>query len=660
MVNIRVFNKLALTMFLIVCFAKVGYSRQAELESPNGKIRVDVNIDRAISYSVSFNGKPLILPSKLSLDVEKIGVLGLNPQVQSITKTGVSDLLRPVLPTKNNVIKDSYNRLVIDFSGNYSVIFRAYDDGVAYRFVTNFNEPITINQEQVCYNFPDNNFTYFPQEENYISHNQRIYEYLAIDKVVGKQCILPVMVVNDGIKLLITEADLEDYPGLYLYGGEDGKSFQGKHPGYVLEYHIKKDHRGRQDRQSVIDKRADYIAKVEGARVYPWRVCIIAQEDAQLLESEMIYKLGSPCRIEDTSWIEPGKVAWDWYNYNNLYGVDFRAGVNTETYKYYIDFASKYGIEYVILDEGWYKLGDLFDINPDMDMDELFKYAKQKNVGIILWVVWKTLEDQMDEALDKFALWGAKGIKVDFMQRDDQAMVQYYYRVAQEAAKRKLLVNFHGCYKPEGLRRTYPNVLTREAVEGLEANKWSEGVTPDHNLTLPFTRMAAGPMDYTPGAMVNAQKVNFRDVFNRPMSQGTRAHQLAMYVIYESPMQMLADSPSHYLREPQIMEYLSAVPAVWDEMKVLEAKISDYIVMAKRSGEDWYIGAMCDWTAREFDTELSFLGKGKYTAHIYKDGINADRYGSDYKYESKKVTNKDTMKINLAPGGGCAVRFTKD
>jgi alpha-glucosidase len=372
----------------------------------------------------------------------------------------------------------------------------------------------------------------------------------------------------------------------------------------------------------------------------------------------MIYKLAKPCQLDDTSWIKPGKVAWDWWNWNNIYGVDFRAGINTETYKYYIDFASKYGIEYVILDEGWYKLGNLLDVVPEINVEELVTHGKEKNVGIILWVIWKTLDDQLEEALDQFVKWGVKGIKVDFMQRDDQWMVNYYYKIAREAAKRHLLVDFHGAYKPTGLIRTYPNVLTSEGVRGLENSKWSkDDPSPGHNVTIPFIRMLAGPMDYTPGAMLNATKEPFRPVFNRPMSQGTRCHQLAMYVVYESPLQMLCDSPSNYLKEAECMDFFSRVPTVWDDTKVLDAKVGEYVLITRRSGNEWYVGAMTNWTARELEVDFSFLDAGNYTIEIYQDGINADRNAMDYKKVVRTVTKNEKLNIHLAPGGGWVGRL---
>jgi alpha-glucosidase len=369
----------------------------------------------------------------------------------------------------------------------------------------------------------------------------------------------------------------------------------------------------------------------------------------------MIYKLAKPSDPKiDFSWVKPGKVAWDWWNGNNIYGVDFRAGINTTTYKYYIDFAAKFGIEYIILDEGWYKIGDLLTPNPDMDIPEIVKYGNEKNVGIIPWAIWKTLDDQFEPAMEMFSKLGVKGIKIDFMQRDDQPVVNYYYKVAREAAKRKFLIDFHGAYKPTGLYRTFPNIISNEGVKGLEHSRWSKDITPDYCVTLPFIRMLAGPMDFTPGAMVNSTQRTFRDVFDTPMSQGTRCQQLAMYVVYESPLQMLADNPVHYYREPECMEFLSDVPSVWDDTKVLDAKVSEYVLMARRNGNKWFVGAMTNWTPRDFTVDFSFLPEGEYKIDIWKDGINADRNANDYKKISQTVNKNTKLDIHLAPGGGWA------
>ena len=390
-----------------------------------------------------------------------------------------------------------------------------------------------------------------------------------------------------------------------------------------------------------------------GTRTFPWRIIGVAENDADLITNQLVYLLAKPSEVSDTSWIKPGKVAWDWYNANKIDGVNFKSGINTETYKYYIDFASKYGIEYIILDEGWYKLGNLLEVVPEMNIEELVAYGKQKNVGIILWVVWKTLDDQFTPAFNQFTKWGIKGLKVDFMQRDDQPVMNFYEKVCREAAKRKMLVDFHGAIRPAILTRTWPNLLTTEGVRGLEQTKWSKLANPEHNVTIPFTRMLLGPMDYTPGAMVNSgNEKNFAAIFERPMSLGTRCHQLAMYVVYESALQMLADSPSHYLREPEIMNFLGPVPSVWHETKVLHAKISDSIVIARRHDQDWYIGAMTDWTPRELQINFSFLPNGTWQLEEYQDGPNADRVGSDYKRLTSIVNNKTKLWIKLAGGGG--------
>ena len=406
------------------------------------------------------------------------------------------------------------------------------------------------------------------------------------------------------------------------------------------------------DRDVRVVRSADYLAETQGNRSYPWRVLIIAHEDRQLLESEMVYKLAKPCELPDTDWIRPGKVAWDWWNALNIYGVDFKSGVNTATYKYYIDFASKNGLEYIILDEGWYDLKDIMKVVPEIDMDELLAYGRQKNVGIILWTTWKALEDKMTEAMDRFEKWGIKGIKVDFMQRDDQWMVNFYYRTARLAGRHKLLVDYHGAYKPTGWIRTLPNVVSSEGVKGLENLKWSRLPDPEHNLTLPFTRMVAGPMDYTPGAMINKDSASFNIDFGAPMSLGTRCQQLALYVVFESPLQMLADNPSNYEREPGCMEFLRQVPSVWDETRVLQAAMGDYVALARRNGTTWYLAAMTDWTGRDLDISLGFLGQGNFQMDVWQDGVNVDKYAADFQRQQQSVTAASRVKIRLAGGGG--------
>ena len=629
------------------------------IASPENTVKLIVSVDEDIKYAVSVHDKLIMDASTLSLTVNDNVVLGKNPKVIKSKKQSVNQILEPELRIKSKLIKDSFNELTLSFKGQYAVIFRVYDNGVAYRFKTRFKNDITVVDESAVFNFNGDNHIYFPREKEFQSHNERLYEFNKLDTLsTNDLCSLPTLITADKTRVLITETALLDYPGMWLTG-ETGNTLKAKFPPYALEQKV--DHRRwKDDRDIRVSKPANFIAKTKGKRSFPWRVICIANEDADLITNQLSYQLAEPCKIENTSWIKPGRVAWDWWNYNNVYGVDFRAGVNTDTYKYYIDFASKYGIEYIILDEGWYVLGDVLDIVPEVDVQELINYGKSKNVGVILWVTWSSLDQKLIEALDTFKSWGAKGLKVDFMQRDDQWMVNYYERVARECAKRELLVDFHGSYKPAGLRRTYPNVLTREGVKGAENNKWADYITPEHNLTLPFIRMVAGPMDYTPGAMVNAQKENFAITWNRPMSMGTRAHQVAMYTLFESPLQMLCDNPSNYMKEHETTKFIAQIPAVWDDTKVLHAKIGTYLALARKNGDTWFVGAMNNQEARTLNIDFSFLEEGNYTVEIFKDGINADRYASDYKIETKQITNKDSIKAQLAKGGGWSAIITQN
>ena len=635
----------------------VSFGAEYEVASPDENLQLKVDVKEKIYYSVIHKSKQLLNRSGISMTLSQGKVLGANPKVLEVKHRSVDKKLFPAVRVKSKVIADRYNEMSVEFEGQFALVFRVYDDGVAYRFVTRIDKEIRVISEEVTYNLAEYYSIYFPQEEKYRTHSERAYQYIKLSSISDKMmCSLPALVdANNGSKVLVTEAHLEDYPGMFLHGGAN-HSLYGQFAAYPLA------HKVWDPWKITVPKRADYIAKTNGRRSYPWRVLIVAETDSELLLSQMVYKLAKPSRIKDASWIKPGKVSWDWWNAINLYGVDFKAGINTQTYKYYIDFAAKYGIEYTMLDEGWYDEaeGDLTRVIDEMDMKELFRYAKSRNVGIIVWVNWKHLEDQLAAAMEQFERWGAKGLKVDFMQMDDQWMVNYYYKIAAEASKRHMLVDFHGSYKPAGLRRTYPNVMTREGVLGLEHSKWSNNANPEHNVTIPFIRMVAGPMDYTPGAMVNAQERNFRPVKHRPMSMGTRCHQLAMYVVYESPLQMLADSPSNYLKEQECMEFLARVPAVWDETVVLDAKVADYVMLARKSAEQWYVGAMTDWTPRELTIDFSFLAPGRYTIDIYADGINADRYGNDYRKNTAKVSAADKMKIKLAPGGGWAAIISPD
>ena len=636
-------------LLLFFCLAQPSSAKSFELKSPDEKILIKISTSDSTCFSVFYNDIEVVRLTYIYLKTGSGSTFGFNSKVKNHHTGEINEIIFPAIPDKYKEISNHCNQLSINFKDKFGLIFRAYNDGVAYRFTTNLKNDITIVDEGLTLQFSSTDSIYFPEEESFLTHSERAYPYLAIKDITEDQmCCLPALVCrSDGIRIALLESDLLDYPGLYLTGNPtNGASLKSTFPKYPITEEQKN------DRTVVVTKTADFIAKTEGARSYPWRAMIITDNDGDLIESNMVYKLATPNKLTDFFWIQPGKVAWDWWNALNLYNVDFESGLNTDTYKYYIDFAPAYGIEYIILDEGWSDTEDLSSINPDIDIPGLMEYAKSKNVGIILWVVWLTLDEQLEETLNQFEAWGVKGIKVDFMQRDDQIMVNYYEKIAKEAAKRKLLVDFHGSYKPTGLRRTYPNVLTREGVRGLEWNKWSNVITPDHDLTIPFTRMLAGPMDFTPGAMINAGEDHFEAHFSRPMSQGTRCHQLAMYVIYDSPLQMLADSPSNYKKESGVMDFLSKVPSVWNDTKVLKAKIGDYLVMARKHNDKWYIGGMTDWSPNTFAIDLSFLGPGTHTLSYWADGINASKNAIDYQKGKILVNNKDQISIKMGPGGG--------
>ncbi len=591
----KIFAPLLLSVLLIAVFRESGAAQASyDLHSPDGRIEIRIRTTGQIRYDVVLKGRAVLENCTLTLDVEHTK-LGAQPKVMDAKPRSFDQVVEPVVRQKFAKIRDYYNELRLSMEGGYAVVFRAYNEGAAYRFETSMaKEKVKIYGEESSFNFASNFMVYYPQEDSFFSHNERKYLPQHLSEIAPEfLATLPAVVdVGEGAKVAIAESDVDSYPGLWLKG-TSGNALAATFPPYPLKESLTR------DRDYRVVESADYIAVTAGARTFPWRVIGIADRDGDLLTNQIIYLLEKPSQVQDTSWIKPGKVAWDWWNFNNVYGVDFKAGVNTETYKYYIDFAAKYGLPYIILDEGWYKLGNVLDVVPEINMEELTAYAKQKNVGMILWVVWKTLDDQLIPALDQFQKWGVKGIKVDFMQRSDQILIDYYYRVSRECAKRKMLVDFHGDQKPATMTRTWPNLISTEGVRGMEWSKWSADSEPKHNVTLPFTRMFLGPMDYTPGAMRNATKLTFAPIFGQPMALGTRCHQLAMYVVFESPLQMLSDSPSNYLREPEAMEFLSAVPTEWDETRVLDARIAEYVAVARRNGKDWYVGAMTDWTAKE-------------------------------------------------------------
>lgn len=649
--------KRALIFFAALLAFQQGNSQNFEAESPNKKLKLSVDVGKEISWSVTLGDKVVIDKVVVGMDFLKASDVDVNSKLKKHSATTNSSIIHPAIPHKDAAIKDEYNQLTLLFKSNVQLNFRVYDDGIAYQFLDKGKKEKTVVTEDLSITFPDGTKTFFPKEDKMYSHNERLYLDTSLANLSAKDfCSLPVVFDTNGTKILFTETALHDYPGMFLKANGN-TTVDAIFPKYVIKAIDKSD---SPDRNQLITEEADFIARTARKMTYPWRVFIISDDDRTLVESNLTYQLSRPLAIDNTDWIKPGKVAWDWYNANNIYGVDFESGLNTNTYKYYIDFASANGIEYVILDEGWTKsTTEILEFNPDIDVNELVAYGKEKGVELILWVLWKPLDANLDEILETYESWGVKGVKVDFMQRNDQYMVSSYERIAKKCAELELLVDFHGSFKPSGLRRMYPNVINYEGVKGSENNKWSSDITSDHNVTIPFIRMAAGPMDYTPGAMVNEHVENHLIRFDRPMSVGTRAHQVAMYVVYEAPLQMLCESPSRYYEEQETVDFIVQIPTVWEETIVLHGAIGDYIAVARRNGNKWYIGAMTDKSPRELQLDLSFLKEGTFTMNVFKDGVNTNRFAEDYTLETIKVNKNSKIKMQLAAGGGWSAIISK-
>lgn len=646
-------NKMMIGVTVLLVGASVGLAERYELRSPDGTVGVAVEVGERIDFAVLVDGGTVTEVAGLSLTTADRDVMGVNARVTRVDRDAVSREVRPEIREKNAVIPERYNELTLTFEVGFALTFRAYDNGVAYRFSTSLPGEVVVASERAGFRFADSASVICQKEKSFRSAYEAPYSEQVIGELKAEDlCCLPLLVTQEGgPRVLITESDLRDYPGMWLRG-TGGASLKAAFAGYPLD----ESYEGSPYVHGRVTRHADYIARTSGTRTYPWRIIAIARNDGDLIVNQLVYLLAPPLALDDVSWIKPGVVTFDWWGRRNIYGVDFKAGINTATAKYFIDFASEFGFEYFLFDDGWTDGADLFKIHPDLDMEAVCAYAKQKNVGVMLWVIWATLDRQCEAALDRFAEWGIRGIKIDFMNRDDQKMVDFCYRIAREAAKRHMVIDFHGAYKPAGLRRAYPNVLTREGLIEVEQNGWSDQANPEHHTLLPFIRMVAGPMDYIPGTMNNAQKHKFRPVGDRPMGLGTRAHDIALFVILESPMQMLPDAPSDYYRERECTEFIAQIPLEWDETRVLEAKVGDYVVLARRRGDVWFVGAVTDWQPRQFDLRFDFLGPGPYEMEFLRDGVNAATRAIDYRKETRTVTADATMKIDLAPGGGWVAR----
>ena len=646
-------------MALALLFPLLLTAKEITVASPDGRLIATVSIGERITYALTLDGKALLSPSPISMTLKTGEVWGRDSRLLRTRKTSKREHIEVPFGT-TRAIDTEYGETTLYFKGGWGLKFRVYDDAAAYRFFSTKDDTFFIRDEEANFIFPEDFPAFIPYSRStrdpYFNSFENVYARSKLSEFTpGRLAFLPLLVeAHDGIKVCILEADLESYPGLFLTNETGLPRLKGD----FAEYPKKMHQGGHNMLQQVVDEREDYIAKVTGPRDFPWRALLVTREDKELTASNLTYRLADPSRIKDTSWIKPGKVAWEWWNDWNLYGVDFKAGINNDTYKYYIDFASLSGIEYVILDEGWAvnQQADLMQVVPEIDLEELVAYGKERNVGIILWAGYWAFDRDMEEVCRHYSEMGIKGFKIDFMDRDDQVMTDFIYRAAETLARYRLLADFHGMYKPDGIQRTYPNVLNFEGVYGLEQAKWT---TPDDDLvtyevTIPFIRMAAGPMDYTQGAMRNATKANFRAVYSEPMSQGTRCRQLAQYVIFDSPINMLCDSPSNYLRETESLDYIARIPTVWDETIPLDGKVAEYLAIARRKGDVWYVGGMTNWTEREQKVFLSFLPKGKYRLTLFKDGPNASRAAQDYTKEVLETCSSDSLSIRMAPGGGFA------
>jgi len=632
------------------------------LYSPDSSIRLEIKTKEKLSWHL-YSGKEFLAQSSdVDLQLKDQKKLSDKLVVSSHRYTRSNETIIVPIPYRRKMIADKYNQLELIFKEPFSIQFRLYNDGMAYRIGTRFKDSIIIEKENALFEVEANAAIWFA----HIDKRQNVDRFhTSFEAIYAKQNLsaipdtmltyAPVTVsLTNGYHLAISDAGLFDYPGMFLQKKGDGLQ------GVFAPFATKEKLMEGEFPQYVVTERADYIAKTKGTRMLPWRAVLIAKKDIDLPTNDLLYILGDRSQVDDVSWIKYGKGTDEWITGINLFNIPFKAGLNTVTYKYYIDFAKRFGFDQVMLDAGWSDVKDLFKINPDIDMNELVVYAKQNNIRLMLWTLCSTLDKQLDSALKQFNKWGIASIMTDFMDRDDQKMVNFYHRIAKACAENKISIMFHGAFPPKGFNRTWPNAITQEGVLGAEWNIWSELATPDHNVAIAYTRMLAGPLDYEPGLLLNAQKDQFRPIGKNPMSIGTRCHQLAMFAVYDSPLQIFSGNISQGLKEPEFMQLLGNIPTTWDETKILQGKVGEYIVTARKKGNDWYIAALNNSVPRDITMQLDFLIDGNYKTTICKDGLNAHNYGADYELVEKTFQKNEPVTIHLAPGGGFIIRLIKN
>lgn len=630
------------------------------LSSPDGTLKVEISAGNELAYQVMHGNDTILSHSNIGLVLENGTIVGKTPRITGERRRKIKDNIEsPFYRFKEFVATG--NELDLKLKGGFGIIFRAYNEGVAYRFYTTQSSDIIIKEEQAEFNFKEDYTAYLPYTTNdkkpMAMAYQNVYDITPLSKAQPKLAFLPVTVDCSSVKLTLLESDLEAYPDMFV------QSQQGKYglKGVFAPYPAKTDFYPWR-KQEYVTETTDFISRSRGSRSYPWRVLAITEKDTDMPVNNLVYALASPNRIGDTSWIKTGKVAWDWWNDWNLKGVPFKAGINMDTYKYYIDFASRNGLEFIVLDEGWYdpKSGDMLTVIPELDLPELIAYGKSKGVEIVLWTVFNVLDSQLEAACKKYADMGIKGFKVDFLDRDDQTAVEMVYRIAEMTARYKLTLDLHGIYKPTGINRTYPHIINFESVFGMEEVKWTDikNNMPLYDVTFPYIRMMAGPVDYTPGAMRNATKADWRAMYYTPASMGTRCHQLAAYIVHDSPFTMLCDAPTNYLNEQECVDFIASLPVEVDSTFIASGELGKYIVTVRKKDVNWYIGGMTNWDERDVQLDFSFLPEGvSYTAVLFKDGVNANKQAEDYRKETIRIDKDSRLTLHLASGGGFAMKL---
>jgi alpha-glucosidase len=652
---------LAILLLSAASLCSLASVESITVSSPDGRLVATLHTGQELTWTLHHEGSNVLAPSRLALMLDTGEILGYQARIEGRNQTLVDTHFETPLFRKSRV-HDLCHELTLEFEGSYGLIFRVYDDAVAYRFFTRREGDLVVRNETVQFNFPEDHTILVPWMNDcrdgvpFVSSFEAYYSESRISEMDANGYAMLPMLVNlaDGKKAVLLEVDLEDYPGMYLRLNETSRGLSGVFPRVPLKW----ESGGYENMNLVPTERAPEIARTRGTRDFPWRVMALSTRDTQLLDNDIVQKLASPSRIADATWIRPGKSTWDWWNDWTLRDVAFKSGQNTKTYLHHIDFAAEFGVEYITIDWGWTDIVDLTVRNPDVDLEAIVSYGKQRKVGVIVWASWQAVLNAMETCFADLARIGVAGLKIDFIDRDDQVAVASVYDIASRAAKHRLLINYHGMYKPSGLQRTWPNVINYEGVKGLENEKWADEDSPRNDVLIPFIRNLSGPMDYTPGAMHNAIQSRFRSVNDAPMSKGTRCHQVAMYVIYDAPLQMLADSPSRYRAEPECTAFMTRLPTVYDRNLPLAAEVGTHLAVAREKDGVWYLAAMTDWTPRTIPIGLDFLGEGQFTAEIMRDGVNAGREGKDFLLEKVVVTQGDTLEAQMAGGGGWVAILT--